>query len=101
MFDDNNLSVLSYANGFTLWNYKDFHLKYQDFKNCPGFFDEIYLNMNKGDKILINLEDAYVEVIVLNSSFTTQSVFIKIISSSVNNVSFFWKINIDKDIKRY
>lgn len=79
MFDDNNLVVLSYGNGFTLWNYKDFHLKYQDFKNCPGFFDKIYLNMNKGDKILINLEDAYVEALVLNSSFTTQSVFIKII----------------------
>lgn len=79
MFDDNNLTVLSYANGFTLWNYKDFHLKYQDFKNCPDFFDPVYLYMNKGDKILINLEDAYVEAIVLDSSETTKTVFIKII----------------------
>ena len=79
MFDANNLSVLSYANEFTLWNYKDFHLKYQDFKNCPGFFDKTYLDMKKGDKILINLKDAYVEAVVVNSSLTTESVYIKII----------------------
>lgn len=79
MFDDNNLSVLSYANEFTLWNYKDFHLNYHDFKNCPGFFDKNYLSMNKGDKILINLKDAYVEAVVINSSMTTESVYIKII----------------------
>ncbi|MBD5400142.1 hypothetical protein HDR61_00100 [bacterium] len=54
-FQNKNLSVIAYANGFTLWHYVS------DEKiaaiTTAGYFDSVKTLMNIGDVIIINATD--------------------------------------------
>lgn len=54
-FMNRNLSVIAYANGFTLWHYKtnDAIAEVQD----PTYFARVAALMNAGDIIIINCDD--------------------------------------------
>ena len=54
-FMNRNLSVIAYANGFTLWHYKtnDTIAELQD----PTYFARVAVLMNAGDIIIINCGD--------------------------------------------
>lgn len=60
-----NLSVIAYANGFTLWHYTDKNKNYKDF-DVNNTFTQIKSMCNKGDKIMITLKDCYMEAIIIN-----------------------------------
>ena len=51
-FQNKNLSVIAYANGFTLWHYKE----NETIANisASGYFANVKSLMNSGDIILIN-----------------------------------------------
>ncbi len=54
-FQNKNLSVIAYANGFTLWHYA------ADEKiatvTAAGYFDSVKTLMNVGDVVIINASD--------------------------------------------
>ena len=51
-YDSNNLSALSYANGFTLWHYKTDD---ERAKVCaPGYFNPAATMLRVGDLMIIN-----------------------------------------------
>lgn len=54
-FMNRNLSILAYANGFTLWHYKtnDTIAEIED----PSHFTRVWTLMNTGDIIVINCAD--------------------------------------------
>lgn len=54
-FMNRNLSVIAYANGFTLWHYKtnDTIAEVQG----PTYFARVAVLMNAGDIIIINCDD--------------------------------------------
>lgn len=51
-FENKNLSVLAYANGFTLWHYKS-NDAIETICN-PGYFDRIRTIINHDDIFIIN-----------------------------------------------
>ncbi|MDR0967727.1 MAG: hypothetical protein LBL75_02760 [Rickettsiales bacterium] len=54
-FQNKNLSVIAYANGFTLWHYAaDESIKTI---SATGYFNPIKSLMNTGDIIIINAND--------------------------------------------
>ncbi len=54
-FQNKNLSVIAYANGFTLWHYAS-EDKMTPISNA-GYFDSVKTLMNVGDVIIINASD--------------------------------------------
>lgn len=54
-FMNRNLSVIAYANGFTLWHYTtgDEIKEVED----PSYFTKVWTLMNTGDIIIINCAD--------------------------------------------
>nr|MBQ0091475.1 hypothetical protein [Candidatus Enterousia merdequi] len=55
-FQNKNLSVIAYANGFTLWHYKE-NVTLATI-TASGYFSNVKTLMNTGDIILINGSDA-------------------------------------------
>ncbi|MBR3511215.1 MAG: hypothetical protein IKN73_04100 [Alphaproteobacteria bacterium] len=51
-FQNKNLSVIAYANGFTLWHYKE-NVTLATI-TASGYFSSLKTLMNSGDIILIN-----------------------------------------------
>ena len=51
-FQNKNLSVIAYANGFTLWHYKENETLATI--TASGYFSSVNSLMNTGDIILIN-----------------------------------------------
>ncbi len=51
-FQNKNLSVIAYANGFTLWHYKANETLATI--TTSGYFSSVHTLMNTGDIILIN-----------------------------------------------
>ena len=51
-FQNKNLSVIAYANGFTLWHYKE-NATLANI-TASGYFSSLKTLMNSGDIILIN-----------------------------------------------
>ena len=51
-FQNKNLSVIAYANGFTLWHYKESATLAT--LTASGYFSSLKNLMNTGDMILIN-----------------------------------------------
>lgn len=51
-----NLSMLNYANGFTLWHYRAASHRVEDVEE-PGFFDEAATMVKDGDMMLISAAD--------------------------------------------
>jgi len=54
-FQNKNLSVIAYANGFTLWHYKENATLATI--TASGYFASVKTLMNSGDIILINGSD--------------------------------------------
>lgn len=77
MFANKNLSVIAYANGFTLWHYKDPSLSYEKV-NPDNFFNQISTLCSVGDKFMVNTKDYYAEFIVV--SLGNRSVKCKVLS---------------------
>lgn len=55
-FQNKNLSVIAYANGFTLWHYASSADKMTAI-TASGYFDSVKTLMNVGDIIIINASD--------------------------------------------
>ncbi len=55
-FTVRNLSVLAYANGFTLWHYKGAKTPLVDVA-APGFFDAAADMMASGDMVMVSAAD--------------------------------------------
>ena len=54
-FQNKNLSVIAYANGFTLWHYAETETLATI--SAAGYFDSVKTLMNVGDVIIINASD--------------------------------------------
>lgn len=54
-FQHKNLSMIAYANGFTMWHYKT-EDKLDDVLN-EGYFGDSTILMNTGDMFVLNLGD--------------------------------------------
>ncbi|MCL2331232.1 MAG: hypothetical protein FWC61_01675 [Proteobacteria bacterium] len=54
-FQNKNLSVIAYANGFTLWHYAAAETKAAITAN--GYFNDVKTLMNAGDIIMVNGSD--------------------------------------------
>jgi hypothetical protein len=54
-FANKNLSVIAYANGFTMWHYGD-NVKTTDITKS-GYFNQVRTLMNIGDIIIVNADD--------------------------------------------
>ena len=55
-FQNKNLSVIAYANGFTLWHYAEKETMANI--GAAGYFDSVKTLMNVGDIIIINASDS-------------------------------------------
>ena len=56
MFLNKNMSVIAYANGFTLWQYKTMD-PLEDVEECYDYFGKIKTLMAIGDIVIINARD--------------------------------------------
>ncbi len=54
-FQNKNLSVIAYANGFTLWHYAANET--MTAISTSGYFDSVKTLMNTGDVVIINASD--------------------------------------------
>lgn len=54
-FQNKNLSVIAYANGFTLWHYCESVALATI--SAAGYFDSVKSLMNTGDVIIVNASD--------------------------------------------
>ena len=55
-FQNKNLSVIAYANGFTLWHYAS-TTETMTTITASGYFDDVKTLMNTGDIVIINASD--------------------------------------------
>lgn len=55
-FQNKNLSVIAYANGFTLWHYAANET--MTAISTAGYFDDVKTLMNTGDIVIINASDS-------------------------------------------
>ncbi len=55
-FQNKNLSVIAYANGFTLWHYTANET--MTTITASGYFDGVSTLMNSGDIVIINASDS-------------------------------------------
>lgn len=54
-FQNKNLSVIAYANGFTLWHYSE-NVAIATI-TASGYFNNVQTLMNTGDLVIINASD--------------------------------------------
>lgn len=63
-FRNRNMSVIAYANGFTLWHYKaEPDEKLKDIVDDTKYFTPIYTLINTGDIVIINADETGIRVI--------------------------------------
>lgn len=55
-FQNKNLSVIAYANGFTLWHYAS-TTETMATITASGYFNDVKTLMNTGDVVIINASD--------------------------------------------
>lgn len=55
-FQNKNLSVIAYANGFTLWHYAANEAMATI--TAKGYFDDVKTLMNSGDIVIVNASDS-------------------------------------------
>ena len=87
-YDSNNLSALTYANGFTLWHYKTADLAAD--VDTTGYFDEAASMLRTGDFIMANT--------AINSTIASGVFIVKSNSGAsvdVSNISSFGLANTD------
>lgn len=70
-FANKNLSVIAYANGFTLWHYSA--AETLDTICASGYFNDVKTLMNTGDIVIINGSDrtSIMQITVSESAITT------------------------------
>ena len=69
-FQNKKLSVIAYANGFTLWHYVASET--METITASGYFNNVLTLMNSGDIIIINASDATsIKKIAVSSSAVT------------------------------
>ncbi len=70
-FQNKNLSVIAYANGFTLWHYAASET--MTAITTSGYFNAVKTLMNTGDMVLINASDktSIKKIAVGDSAVTT------------------------------
>ncbi len=68
-FQNKNLSVIAYANGFTLWHYVANET--MSTISANGYFDGVKTLMNTGDIVIINASDnTSIKKITVSTSVT-------------------------------
>ncbi len=68
-FQNKNLSVIAYANGFTLWHYAA--TETMTTISASGYFNSVKTLMNTGDIVIINASDnTSIKKISVNDSVT-------------------------------
>ena len=68
-FQNKNLSVIAYANGFTLWHYAANETMATI--TTSGYFDSVKTLMNTGDIVIINASDnTSIKKITVGSNIT-------------------------------
>ena len=71
-FQNKKLSVIAYANGFTLWHYAA--AETMEAISTSGYFNNVITLMNTGDIIIINASDSTsIKKIAVSSSAVTVS----------------------------
>ena len=69
-FENKNLSVIAYANGFTLWHYAANETI--GTISASGYFNNIKTLMNTGDLVIINASDkTSIKAITVNDGTVT------------------------------
>lgn len=70
-FQNKNLSVIAYANGFTLWQYAESATLATI--TASGYFNAVKTLMNSGDLVIINASDktSIKKIAVSDSAVTT------------------------------
>lgn len=70
-FQNKNLSVIAYANGFTLWHYAE-NVTMATI-TASGYFNDVKTLMNTGDIVIINASDntSLKKVAVVSGNVTT------------------------------
>ena len=72
-FQNKNLSVIAYANGFTLWHYAANETL--STITASGYFDGVKTLMNTGDLVIINASDnTSIKKITVSTNVTNGSV---------------------------
>ena len=56
-FKNKDMSVIAYANGFTLWHYKTNEDTTKQLIDNSKYFAKLYTLMNAGDIVIANLKD--------------------------------------------
>jgi len=56
-FDNRELSVIAYANGFTLWHYRAKDTELKQIVEDPKFFSKVWHLSATGDIVIINGKD--------------------------------------------
>ncbi len=71
-FQNKNLSVIAYANGFTLWHYAA--AETLSAISASGYFNNVATLMNTGDIIIINASDGTtIQAVTVTSGVVTVS----------------------------
>ncbi len=72
-FQNKNLSVIAYANGFTLWHYSA--KESLSTISATGYFNDVKTLMNVGDIVMINASDntAIKKINITDLNVTTAS----------------------------
>lgn len=70
-FQNKNLSVIAYANGFTLWHYASDDAIATI--TASGYFDSVNTLMNTGDIVIVNASDntSLTKIVVTDGVVTT------------------------------
>lgn len=70
-FQNKNLSVIAYANGFTLWHYAAAETMTEI--TASGYFNDVKTLMNAGDIVIINASDntSIKKIAVASGNITT------------------------------
>ncbi len=73
-FQNKNLSVIAYANGFTLWHYASVSETIATI-TATGYFNDVKTLMNIGDVVIINASDntAIKKINITASNVTTSA----------------------------
>ena len=65
-FKNRDMSVIAYANGFTLWHYKTSEDAMQAIIGNNKYFGKIYTLCNIGDLIIVNCPDTTAMLVIEN-----------------------------------
>lgn len=65
-YKNKDMSVIAYANGWTMWHYKNYDDTIEDIINDTKYFGKIFTLINQGDVIVVNAKDKTKQLVVLS-----------------------------------